>query len=223
MNRVVFTLALSVWLCWVTWLKWKEVKSPYYVQFTIPRCIIDSLPECFWQGGEKLGEKMQQVGWFPWTERRVELIPGGWWRHSRILSTQSHSQKQLIRGALTDQQTAILDILIFFSALLLTLKYSYELINNNTVSQCRLEVKFSSWCCQWQVSVGVTDCSLHYLMSISDSSEALLSQYRVWGFFHYEVGGFVKCKISESRGFVPPHPTDWGEEWKFWQRTYSHQ
>ena len=103
----------------------------------------------------ELGEKMQQVGWFPWTERRVELIPGGWWWHSTILSPQSHSQKQLIRGALPDQQTAILNILIF-SLSVLTFNIEIQLWTAecwSTITPSTLhilvEVKFS-W--QWQVS-----------------------------------------------------------------------
>ena len=152
MTRILCRPAVSVWLCWVTWLKWKEVKSPYYVQFTIPRCIIDSLSECFWQGGGgKLGEKMQQVGWFPWTERRVELIPGGWWRHSRILSTQSHSQKQLIRGALTDQQTAILNILIF-SLSVLTFNIEIQL----WTAECWLTITPSTYISGGQVQLALT-------------------------------------------------------------------
>ena len=102
------------------------------------------------EGGE-LGEKMQQVGWFPWTERRVELIPGGWWRHSRILSTQSHSQKQLIRGALTDQQTAILNILIF-SLSVLTFNIEIQL----WTAECWLTITPSTYISGGQVQLALT-------------------------------------------------------------------
>ena len=95
----------------------------------------------------------------------------------------------------TNRNTQYID---FFSS---PLNYSHELINDNTtVSVCwrSCSVIMTTDKC---LLVSLTP-PCHYLMSISDSIVWSPPHYRVvvWGFFHYEVWGFVKCKISWRTG-----------------------